>query len=50
MLNAVKNSSVELRRTRYKIIVDKAIKQRQDLKKFINDSSDLAEKLYSSET
>jgi serine/threonine-protein kinase ATR len=45
MLIAVKNSSVELRRIRCKIIVDKAIKQRPDLKKFINDSSELAEKL-----
>lgn len=46
MLIAVKNSSVELRRNRCKIIVDKAIKQQSsDFRKFINDSSELAEKL-----
>ncbi len=45
MLIAVKNSSVELRKNRCKIIMDKAIRQQPDLKKFINDSSELAEKL-----
>ena len=45
MLIAVKNSSVELRKNRCKIIIDKTIRQRPDLKKFINDSSELAEKL-----
>jgi serine/threonine-protein kinase ATR len=45
MLIAVKNSSVELRKNRCKIIIDKTIRQRPDLKKFISDSSDLAEKL-----
>jgi serine/threonine-protein kinase ATR len=45
MLIAVKNSSVELRKNRCKIIVDKATKQHPTLKKFISDSSDLAEKL-----
>jgi serine/threonine-protein kinase ATR len=45
MLIAVKNSSVELRKNRCKIIVDKATKQQPSLKKFINDSSELAEKL-----
>jgi serine/threonine-protein kinase ATR len=45
MLIAVKNSSVELRKNRCKIIMDKAIRQQPDLRKFINDSSELAEKL-----
>jgi serine/threonine-protein kinase ATR len=45
MLIAVKNSSVELRRNRCKKIIDKAIRQQPDLRKFINDSSELAEKL-----
>ena len=45
MLIAVKNSSVELRKNRCKIIIDKTIKQRPDLRKFISDSSELAEKL-----
>ncbi|CAF0950646.1 unnamed protein product [Brachionus calyciflorus] len=45
MLIAVKNSSVELRKNRCKIIIDKAIRQQPDLRKFINDSSELAEKL-----
>jgi serine/threonine-protein kinase ATR len=45
MLIAVKNSSVELRKNRCKIIMDKAIKQQPDLRKFIVDSSELAEKL-----
>jgi len=45
MLIAVKNSSVELRKNRCKIIIDKTIRQRPDLRKFISDSSDLAEKL-----
>lgn len=45
MLIAVKNSSVELRKNRCKIIMDKAVKQQPDLRKFINDSSELAEKL-----
>jgi serine/threonine-protein kinase ATR len=45
MLLAVKNSSVELRKNRCKIIIDKAVRQQPDLRKFINDSSDLAEKL-----
>jgi serine/threonine-protein kinase ATR len=45
MLIAVKNSSVELRKNRCKVIMDKAIRQQPDLKKFICDSSELAEKL-----
>lgn len=45
MLIAVKNSSVELRKNRCKKIMDKAIRQQPDLRKFINDSSELAEKL-----
>lgn len=45
MLIAVKNSSVELRKHRCKIIMDKAVKQMPDLRKFIADSSELAEKL-----
>jgi serine/threonine-protein kinase ATR len=45
MLIAVKNSSVELRKNRCKIIIDKTVRQRPDLRKFISDSSELAEKL-----
>lgn len=45
MLIAVKNSSVELRKTRCKIIMDKVVRQQPDLRKFIADSSELAEKL-----
>ena len=45
MLIAVKNSSVELRKNRCKMVIDKAIRQQPDLKKFIMDSSELAEKL-----
>ncbi len=45
MLIAVKNSSVELRKNRCKKIMDKAIRMQPDLRKFINDSSELAEKL-----
>lgn len=45
MLIAVKNSSVELRKNRCKIIIDKATRQQPDLRKFITDSSELAEKL-----
>lgn len=45
MLIAVKNSSVELRKNRCKMVIDKAIRQQPDLKKFIADSSELAEKL-----
>lgn len=45
MLIAVKNSSVELRKNRCKKIMDKAVRQQPDLKKFISDSSELAEKL-----
>ena len=45
MLIAVKNSSVELRKQRCKVIMDKVIRQQPDLRKFIADSSELAEKL-----
>ena len=45
MLIAVKNSSVDLRKNRCKTIMDKTIRQMPDLRKFINDSSELAEKL-----
>lgn len=45
MLIAVKNSSVELRKNRCKVIMDKVVRQQPDLKKFIADSSELAEKL-----
>jgi serine/threonine-protein kinase ATR len=45
MLIAVKNSSVDLRKNRCKIIMDKVDRQAPDLRKFIADSSELAEKL-----